>query len=116
MAEPDDIAILQDQHIDCSPELKENMWEVAHMWMSTCRERHQECQRPSPDFCPTRLVDTGNDMLQLVEKEDVERPIYAALSYCWGGNNAGISQDYVFDIGPNGTATSLAAPHFSRCY
>jgi hypothetical protein len=62
---------------------------LAKDWLDNCLKTHKQCSKPSGSFMPTRVVEIlhirGNRVLRLRETES-ENPVpYAALSYCWGG-------------------------------
>lgn len=57
-------------------------------WLQNCIQNHPECSHPASAFVPTRLLkiwtSQGRRLIQLIEPDgNPER--YAALSYCWGG-------------------------------
>ncbi|KAK3392339.1 HET domain protein pin-c2 [Sordaria brevicollis] len=67
-------------------------------WLDHCQRNHTQCQNPSDDFLPTRLLDVeaykpgqppylGND-LRLVSLDPRslghDLPSYITLSHCWG--------------------------------
>ena len=62
---------------------------LAKDWLDNCLKTHKQCLKPSGSFMPTRVIEIlhvrGNRVLRLRETES-ENPVpYAALSYCWGG-------------------------------
>lgn len=59
-------------------------------WASTCEQTHHQCHQEKP-ILPKRLVaigETDTDRVYLWEPEEGSFGRYAALSYCWGGENA----------------------------
>jgi hypothetical protein len=64
---------------------------MAQNWLKTCLESHTQCAKPRGDFMPTRLLeiehfhDQTYPRLRLRETFGREFAPYAALSYCWGG-------------------------------
>ncbi|KAI1192544.1 HET-domain-containing protein [Nemania serpens] len=57
-------------------------------WLQNCIQNHPECSHPASEFVPTRLLkiwtSQGTRLIQLIEPNG--SPVrYAALSYCWGG-------------------------------
>lgn len=62
----------------------------ARRWLRTCLEIHDQCRAAASDFMPTRLLkieDHGDKHITL-RLEDTAPNVhhnYAALSYCWGG-------------------------------
>ncbi|EON61002.1 hypothetical protein W97_00212 [Coniosporium apollinis CBS 100218] len=75
--------------VNISP-ASEDSFSLARHWLETCQATHQKCPKPKGDFLPTRLIvilqKFGRRRLQLhqTSSEDTVKP-YAALSYCWGG-------------------------------
>ncbi|CAI6338345.1 unnamed protein product [Periconia digitata] len=61
-------------------------YEFAKQCLKDC-ESHQDCHPLTPaKGGPRRLIEVGSDDEQLKLREDFpENPKYAALSYCWGG-------------------------------
>lgn len=61
-------------------------------WLKICLESHIECPKPMGDFMPTRLLEieyfqnSKYPRLRLRESFEQECVPYAALSYCWGGD------------------------------
>ncbi|KAI1175286.1 HET-domain-containing protein [Nemania sp. FL0916] len=57
-------------------------------WLEDCVQNHPQCSHPWSDFSPTRLLKIwthqGRRMIQLKDYDGTRVP-YAALSYCWGG-------------------------------
>lgn len=62
----------------------------ARGWLRDCQETHHACEKPSPVFTPTRLleIDYQGDRYhcRLRERPFRHTEPYAALSYCWGGD------------------------------
>ncbi|PMD16259.1 HET-domain-containing protein [Hyaloscypha hepaticicola] len=62
---------------------------LARDWLENCLKTHKQCLKPSGSFMPTRVIEIlhvrGNRVLRLRETRS-EKPVpYAALTYCWGG-------------------------------
>lgn len=59
-------------------------------WMEECLRNHDKCKKPRANFKPTRLIQisrTGSTtMCRLRDMSSMTTEPYAALSYCWGGN------------------------------
>jgi hypothetical protein len=69
---------------------EEDSLSLAGAWLKTCLETHQTCPKPKANFKPSRIIEIkqvrGQRHLRLSEaKFDPPEP-YAALSYCWGGD------------------------------
>ncbi|UPK97207.1 hypothetical protein LCI18_008142 [Fusarium solani-melongenae] len=68
----------------------ETSFAQARNWLQDCVQNHVECSRLATrrNFTPTRLIRIstrqGRRILQLIESHGEQVP-YAALSYCWGG-------------------------------
>lgn len=61
--------------------------EIASRWLETCRKSHGQCELPSEDFIPTKLIYTEADQARLCFSKDLfYLPEYATLSRCWGNN------------------------------
>ncbi|CAG8957017.1 hypothetical protein HYFRA_00012497 [Hymenoscyphus fraxineus] len=68
--------------------------EKIQRWMKDCDENHEKCLKDiQRDYLPTRLLDVGtlqyeNDPKLILSAEAFpdhgRKPIYMALSYCWG--------------------------------
>lgn len=56
----------------------------AKSWLEDCLMNHTECSKPDPAFTPTRLIQVFPEC-RLCEMGSQVEP-YAALSYCWGGD------------------------------
>lgn len=65
---------------------------MARNWLNTCLESHEQCPKPMGDFMPTWLLEIVHIQgrrppgVRLRETGGREFAPYAALSYCWGGN------------------------------
>ncbi|KAF9697948.1 hypothetical protein EKO04_004491 [Ascochyta lentis] len=65
---------------------------LASSWVGDCILNHTACRSPTTQkhvsFVPTRLLDTSNDEVRLVEAKavlsDAMDQRYVALSHCWG--------------------------------
>ncbi|KAK1700193.1 heterokaryon incompatibility protein-domain-containing protein [Colletotrichum godetiae] len=55
-------------------------------WMSTCDEQHTDCLRDSTGLRPSRLLDLSSTTTMRLRDAHVTYDQYAALSYCWGGD------------------------------
>ncbi|PSN65474.1 HET-domain-containing protein [Corynespora cassiicola Philippines] len=59
-------------------------------WLDDCQSSHPSCPAPDPQFSPTRLIklyhDNGQTRCHLQTMEKSTSIPYAALSYCWGGD------------------------------
>ncbi|KAK5745375.1 hypothetical protein LTR17_001536 [Elasticomyces elasticus] len=64
----------------------------ARHWIhDVCHVRHKRtCPRPGPSLLPSRLIDVKScgNTVQLHTPSSDDRNYYAALSYCWGGNQS----------------------------
>lgn len=62
----------------------------AKVWLEECYRDHESCPKRGYNFVPTRLlriiVTSGSKSVRLVETTSQEKQPYAALSYCWGGD------------------------------
>jgi len=54
--------------------------------MESCHRDHPSCSLQHEESMPKRLIAISSHGLQLREMEDRDRQKYAALSYCWGGD------------------------------
>jgi hypothetical protein len=59
--------------------------------ITECLTSHDYCPKPSKSFMPTRLLrlqtkENDSLMMTLVDPSKDKVQPYAALSYCWGGN------------------------------
>jgi len=68
------------------PLLSENSREaldLAKSWLERCESSHEACSSRRKDWCPTRLIYVGGDIIRL--QTDIQSPVkYATLSHCWG--------------------------------
>ncbi|KAL0254276.1 hypothetical protein SLS55_009750 [Diplodia seriata] len=55
-------------------------------WIDTCVREHISCDRPSSQDLPTRLLNVSETELRLCTTVHLGEALYAALSYCWGGD------------------------------
>jgi hypothetical protein len=70
------------------PNLSPASTNAAEDWLTSCVQKHQKCREVEDVFVPPRLlrVTCAQDEVHLVSM-DVTMPVpYAALSYCWGGD------------------------------
>ncbi|KAH8624427.1 hypothetical protein IG631_21166 [Alternaria alternata] len=70
------------------PNLSPASTSAAEDWLVSCVQEHKKCRRVDDVFVPPRLlrVTCAQDEVHLVSM-DVTKPVpYAALSYCWGGD------------------------------
>ncbi|KAK3938993.1 hypothetical protein QBC46DRAFT_216294, partial [Diplogelasinospora grovesii] len=61
-------------------------------WLDDCQDNHESCPRRCSPELPTRVVDIGcaaGSPIRLKINEKGNRGQYAALSYCWGGDQPG---------------------------
>jgi len=62
---------------------------LARDWLDNCLKTHKQCLKPSGSFMPTRVIEMlyvqGKRVLRLRETRFEKPEPYAALSYCWGG-------------------------------
>lgn len=59
------------------------------IWLHDCQEKHESCPRRDSPLLPTRVIDTGDgsdSTIRLQINAKGSRGQYAALSYCWGGD------------------------------
>lgn len=68
----------------------EKSLELARSWFRECYSSHSECQQNETSYMPTRLIEIirrGESWcLGLRETKKGKKAPYAALSYCWGGD------------------------------
>lgn len=64
---------------------------LAKTWLDSCREEHTSCREGDSNVPPTRLIDVqGKDPARVYLREPCgDADEYAALSYCWGGQDPG---------------------------
>ncbi|KAF4627069.1 hypothetical protein G7Y89_g11087 [Cudoniella acicularis] len=58
-------------------------------WLNECQEKHESCVRRCSPVLPSRVVDIGDregSPIHLYVNQNGTRGQYAALSYCWGGD------------------------------
>ena len=81
--------VVENQPINMRPGAVESLVD-AKGWLEECMREHHTCIKPNPGFKPTRLVEIIGDhnrvRCRLVETSREENEPYAALSYCWGGD------------------------------
>ena len=69
------------------------VWDEARQWLKDCAQ-HDCCPRQGPKPLPSRVIDVGADptglTVSLVSGED-RADFYAALSYCWGDSQCGLT-------------------------
>ncbi|KAH7073785.1 heterokaryon incompatibility protein-domain-containing protein [Paraphoma chrysanthemicola] len=62
---------------------------IARRWLTECKSTHKECQTISGRM-PTRVLDVGTDNelfnVKLHTTREGQTDPYAALTYCWGGD------------------------------
>lgn len=59
------------------------------IWLNDCQDKHESCPRRCSPLLPTRVVDIGDEAdsrIRLRSNPSGARGQYAALSYCWGGD------------------------------
>ena len=60
---------------------------AAREWTHVCHSTHIDCERSYERDLPTRVLCIANDSVKLVETNELwDDTRYAALSYCWGGD------------------------------
>ena len=68
-------------------------WDEPRQWLEAC-SRHACCPRPVPTPLPSRVIDVLSDpagpTVKLVSGHGT-KDFYAALSYCWGGVQSGLT-------------------------
>lgn len=82
---PDDPSksFLRNQPINTSPGSESSFSEV-HGWLEDCLNNHTSCPKPEIGRLPTRVIEILDDDNLRITSGDGEGH-YAALSYCWGG-------------------------------
>jgi hypothetical protein len=82
--------IIENRPINLTP-ISDSTLRQARGWLDECMQNHDECQKPDTSFTPTRLVEIipkdFRSAFRLCETGSQYRS-YAALSYCWGGDQA----------------------------
>ncbi|KAF6802970.1 HET domain-containing protein [Colletotrichum sojae] len=84
---------ISNQHTQSHAGLHESLGRVKK-WLHTCLDHHSECRAPSNQkLAPAKLVEISSNQeppkLRLVQTRKIKAPLeYAALSYCWGGDQA----------------------------
>ena len=59
------------------------------MWLAACQDKHESCPHRRSPVLPTRVVDIGegeNSPIRLQIDQSGTQGQYAALCYCWGGD------------------------------
>jgi hypothetical protein len=59
---------------------------MAKSWLEECIMLHRHCSPREVSRLPTRVLDVSKKSIVLYHSQQNERGLYAALSYCWGGN------------------------------
>lgn len=72
------------------------MFTLGRQWLSQCLHSHVPCRQEHSTFRPRRLIDVDNRDPQTIRLDDTPEDqsgqkgwSYVALSYCWGGDQAG---------------------------
>ncbi|KAK4901762.1 hypothetical protein LTR27_001534 [Elasticomyces elasticus] len=84
---------------------------TARGWLRQCLEIHQNCPQPSRTFMPRRMVEATSDgqrssfRVKDTYPDHVEP--YAALSYCWGGDQTFKTTKAKLEHYRNGQAASV---------
>lgn len=90
-ASPDDPASVE---IKKRPPLKnyncQQSYDIGRRWLRECLENHEHCPKNVDNLLPTRVIDIGNACQDptLYIPTPGTRGKYAALSYCWGTDQA----------------------------
>lgn len=72
-------------HKNFTPDLIQRL----RIWLDDCQDNHETCPRRHCPLLPTRVVDIGDGVgspIRLQSNQSGSRGQYAALSYCWGGD------------------------------
>ena len=76
-----------------------SVWVEANQWLSDC-SKHDCCPRPDPKPLPNRIIDVSSDptgrTVRLVSGQN-GLDLYAALSYCWGPVQPGVTNSQNFE-------------------
>jgi hypothetical protein len=69
--------------------VSEASYDQTRRWLQYCYSHHEHCATSKTPFLPTRVIDVGtlDGVPKLVELNG-HSSHYAALSYCWGGNQS----------------------------
>jgi hypothetical protein len=71
---------------------------LSRSWLTTCLATHAACARPSNTWMPTRVLEilrfSGRLQLRLQDTAGKAVEPYAALTYCWGGEQQVITTKY----------------------
>ncbi|KAL2130147.1 hypothetical protein VTI74DRAFT_6836 [Chaetomium olivicolor] len=65
-----------------------------HQWLADCSSTHPECRPLSDSPLPTRLIEVAPEGVEgtpRIASTKGRRGKYAALSYCWGGDQSGMT-------------------------
>src|SRR6266498_2877178 len=72
--------------------------ELVRSWLQNCQEKHAKCRKARnwllSRWTPTRLINVGfpgAHKIRLHEISEKGMKSYAALSYCWGGDQQAIT-------------------------
>ncbi|KAK5653622.1 hypothetical protein OQA88_8651 [Cercophora sp. LCS_1] len=68
--------------------LSSNNLKLIRTAIESCVHTHQSCPGPKQTSCPLRLVKVMDGDRIKLEKPGRRKPVYAALSYCWGASSA----------------------------
>jgi hypothetical protein len=72
-----------------SKRLTSSIVDKTRKWLDDCQDQHQYCPKRCTPKLPKRVLAIamdGDDSLRLHVSQKEERGEYAALSYCWGGD------------------------------
>ncbi|PMD33941.1 HET-domain-containing protein, partial [Hyaloscypha variabilis F] len=69
--------------------VSEASYDQTRQWLQYCYSHHEQCATSKTSFLPTRVIDVGglDGVPRLVELKG-HPSHYAALSYCWGGDQS----------------------------
>lgn len=72
-----------------SKRLTRSIVDKTRRWLDECQDQHQYCPKRSTPKLPKRVLaipNDGDESIRLHISQKEERGEYAALSYCWGGD------------------------------
>ncbi|KAK4233107.1 heterokaryon incompatibility protein-domain-containing protein [Achaetomium macrosporum] len=73
--------------LNCDVASKQN-FRASRKWLKKCHRNHAACRGSQRGRMPTRLLKITRGRIKLIETDRGPAEKYAALSYCWGGDQA----------------------------
>lgn len=69
--------------------VSEASYNQTRQWLQYCYSHHEHCATSKTPFIPTRVIDVGGlDSVSRLAELNGHSSHYAALSYCWGGQQS----------------------------